>query len=111
MPIDGRSAHQLDPHRFEMSFRHAAVLALVVWYLMLPPISPRGVDVSAPLSRWTIYKDYDSIHLCVEGETQLRERGEREPNLTPPLQFPPRQLEQFAAADCVASDDLRLKEK
>jgi hypothetical protein len=94
-----------------MKFRHTTVLVLLGWYLMLPPISPSGVDSSAPLSRWTVYKDYDSIHLCVAGETQLRERGEREPNLTPALQFPRRQLEQFASADCIASDDPRLKEK
>jgi hypothetical protein len=94
-----------------MIFHHIAAIALVGWYLMIPPMSASGVDISAPLSRWTVYKNYDSIHLCVAGETQLRERGDREPNMTPPLQFPPRQLEQFASADCIASDDPRLKEK
>ena len=94
-----------------MRLRHTTALALVAWYLMLPPISLRGVDVSAPLPKWTMYQDYDSFLSCTVAETELHNRGWKDSSATPPLQFPRAQLEQFAAADCVVSNDPRLKAK
>lgn len=78
---------------------------------MIPPITPNGVDVSAHLSKWTPYQDYDSLHSCVVAWSELKNRAAQNSNVTPPLEFPHRQLEQFAAAQCVASDDPDLKSK
>ena len=92
-----------------MTLRHAPTIALVSWYLMMPPIKLNGVDVSAPLSSWTVYQDYDSFRACFAGETELRKRAEEDPSVQPQLQFPLKQLQQFGAADCIDSDDSRLK--
>jgi|HubBroStandDraft_4_1064222.scaffolds.fasta_scaffold496349_2 hypothetical protein len=46
-----------------MKPRHAAALALVGWYLLLPPInldSKAVLDIDAPFSKWEIYKAFDS---------------------------------------------------
>jgi hypothetical protein len=47
----------------QMKPRHAAALALVGWYLLLPPInldSKAVLDIDAPFSKWEIYKAFDS---------------------------------------------------
>ena len=41
-----------------MKPRHAAVLALVGWYLMLPPFSAKDVLYNTPLSRWEAVENY-----------------------------------------------------
>ena len=43
-----------------MNLRHAAALALVGWYLMVPPLS----NPSAPLSKWNLYRSYDTAREC-----------------------------------------------
>ena len=71
-----------------MKPRHAAVLALVGWYLMLPPLTQTGPDTynlppdtSAPLSKWTYQTPrdhFDSEKECKEelkGRQELAARG------------------------------------
>jgi hypothetical protein len=70
-----------------MRLRHITSLALFGWYLMIPPINPSGVDTSAALSKWIVYKDYDSVAGCVSAQSELRQRAQQDPNVTPPLQF------------------------
>jgi hypothetical protein len=36
-----------------MRLRHAAALALMGWYLMIPPPGPHGPNVAVPLSQWS----------------------------------------------------------
>jgi len=36
----------------DMKPRHAAALALVGWYLMMPPMGNGKVYVTAPLTKW-----------------------------------------------------------
>jgi hypothetical protein len=53
-----------------MKPRHAAELALVGWYLMVPPPVLHGnppVDLEAPLSKWTLFSMYDSAAECEKG--------------------------------------------
>ena len=88
-----------------MKLRHAAALALVGWYLMLPPTTLNGVDISAPLAQWSIYQEYDSYRNCVAGWSELQNQTKPDAQ----LQFPPKQLRQFAAAQCVSSEDSDLK--
>jgi hypothetical protein len=55
-----------------MKSRHAVALALVGWYLMVPPPGPpRSTGAStappnntAPLNQWTIRNSYDSAQAC-----------------------------------------------
>jgi hypothetical protein len=53
-----------------MKIRHAAVLALAGWYLMMPPqtrfwwIGQQRYDDSASLSRWTIEQSFDKAEAC-----------------------------------------------
>jgi len=55
----------------EMKPRHAAALALVGWYLMIPPLQsanrddPSGPrDLHAPISQWDQVSAYDSAAKC-----------------------------------------------
>ena len=88
-----------------MKLRHAAALALVGWYLMVPPValntspaaradrfSRKGNqgwnhDTSAPLTDWTVNRKYDRVEDCDEDRSY-------EPD-----------------AICVRSDDLRFRLK
>ena len=48
-----------------MKPRHAAALALVGWYLMVPQLLPNGsVDFKAPLSQWYQIGGFDSAAAC-----------------------------------------------
>jgi hypothetical protein len=51
-----------------MKSRHAAALALVVWYLMQPPVvgqgSGRNVWNHAPLRKWERAATFDSEEVC-----------------------------------------------
>jgi hypothetical protein len=63
-----------------MKPRHAATLALLGWYLMIPPLTQKGPDTfglppdtSAPLSKWT-YARTDLFDTKEECETELKNR-------------------------------------
>ena len=85
-----------------MKPRHAAALALVGWYLMMPPsktpkpdvltlLAPIFIaDTAAPLSRWTKVDTFP---------TQLRCEARRAADLRAPVE------------QCVPDDDPRLKGK
>jgi len=51
-----------------MISRHAAALALVGWYLMLPPMTGTGaewtVDINAPIAKWEQSGAYDTAQSC-----------------------------------------------
>jgi hypothetical protein len=69
----------------------ASVLALVGWYLMLPPIKLEPnpyINVDAPLSEWFIESNYDSTGACKRGRAAL--------------------LVRMQSAQCVAAEDPRL---
>jgi hypothetical protein len=92
--------------------RHAAALALVGWYLMVPPLLPRlsegepylGFLPLAPLSQWTIV-DFDSARGCIDAHARLlRDRVMK--NVNDEIR-----IEQAYSARCIATDDPRLKEK
>jgi hypothetical protein len=118
-----------------MKVRHAAALALTGWYLMVPPtIESRNqncasykADTSQALR--TNFHAYDSAAACEKGghDEALRAADEAEtaivavdPNgrCSDPMNRASKEayaaLERMAAltgAQCVASDDPRLKEK
>ena len=59
-----------------MNLRHAAALALMVWYLIVPPtVGPYlRLDKSAPDSRWHIIQSFDTATAC-EGYLQEMKAG------------------------------------
>jgi hypothetical protein len=99
-----------------ITVRHAAALALVGWYLMVPPLttSTAGrtlVNSSAPLTAWLTIASYDTARECNAVWTDtLRTRtaivaalGEKSSPFV--------KGGAVAAARCIASDDPRLKGK
>jgi hypothetical protein len=102
-----------------MKPRHAAALALVGWYLIVPPASDwtkyhKGSNgaflhgfPSAPLSRWKRQGDFGSQIECEKARQRLTTRDGQGAN-----QLPTNAKQYFAAhATCVATDDPRLNEK
>ena len=90
-----------------MKFRHAAALALVGWYLMLPPLTPnaRWIDTTAPLSAWYKVKPpYASMHDCERAKNAMVALHRPNPS-SPSEQL---RLKGEEAALCVPSDDPRL---
>ncbi|HTR26336.1 MAG TPA: hypothetical protein VMI10_20355 [Terriglobales bacterium] len=106
-----------------MTLRHAAALALVGWYLIVPPSTRRTVpnpvdpahpwhvrtpvDETRPLSEWQKIGQFDSEHDCHRALKRLVYEGE-EPGHTQATN--PRKPV-WGTAQCIATDDPRLKEK
>ena len=94
-----------------MKLRHAAALALVGWYLMMPPVylPEWWVDPDAPLPQWTIEASFDTPRDC---ELRRRVRKEHSAAL---WDYNPRKLMVLRVQDllqlCIATDDPRLKDK
>ena len=93
-----------------MNLRHAAALALVGWYLMIPPTrgAPAEILYHAPLSEWEVGQVWHSKAEC---ENTLKE-------ITRDAQHDSDQctngdcavtVGQFANGRCMASDDPQLK--
>jgi hypothetical protein len=55
-----------------MRLSHAAGLALVGWYLMLPPFSREPLSFkNLPLSKWSIYKRYNGPDKCRQARSDI----------------------------------------
>jgi hypothetical protein len=91
-----------------MSFRHVAGLALVGWYLMLPPMgsveSRRNPSTgfyvaysTQPLNTWEIEESYDTAAEC---RTAIEQANQLARQSCP---------ECSGVASCIASKDPRLK--
>jgi hypothetical protein len=111
---------------------HAAAIALMGWYLMLPPIVQGPVtnpkcqqgyraDASLPLSGWTVDTAFDTAKECEatrdqahdevrhdQTEEHLSREGLSAEQLSSLCAHRVR-LEQLAQATCVSTDDPRLK--
>jgi hypothetical protein len=97
-----------------MNLRHAAALALVGWYLMLPTKSSRSLDYqpNLPLSQWSVDTSFDSADACesYRGEWQEKSRNAFT-NAKPDVKEAARALfELYNDSACISSDDPRLKE-
>ena len=93
-----------------MCFRHVATLALIGWYLMLPPVGSvesrrnpsTGLYVAystQPLSAWDIAGSYATAADC---SAALEEANQRARQACPDCS---------AVAECIASGDPALKSK
>jgi hypothetical protein len=117
---------------------HAVALALVGWYLMLPPLRPVSpedvsdrrvdltvppnrpmVDLTAPLAQWTIIKTFPTEKECraraKAALSEYRFKKMKDSFATTGYQsYPARDLsplEQEKDSRCIATDDPRRKKK
>jgi hypothetical protein len=83
-----------------MTDRHAAALALMVWYLIVPPLSPQnGIsDPSMPLYDWKILGSFTTVKDCEKIRTLM---------IQPPRLPGVGDLSHDFL--CIANDDRRLK--
>jgi hypothetical protein len=88
-----------------MKPRHAATLALVGWYLMIPPRTGAGdrqtFDDRAPLSHWFVFSAHDAAHEC-EGAKFLNREAHKQSS--DPMKAA------MDSAQCIATYDPRLEE-
>jgi len=108
-----------------VNLRHAAALALVGWYLMVPPIEScngafhGGVCNETPLAKWQIVKTYDSLSGCEnikaiwieKGQSYLVEMNASSRSRTTRMASDEASATTDIEATCVVSDDPRLKGK
>lgn len=91
-----------------MNLRHAAALALVGWYLMIPQSAlPPNVAYKKPLSTWQTIQSFDTADECQDYLSDFFQRSREKAalNMLEPA------YRDFMFAQCVASDDPRLKAK
>jgi len=97
-----------------MNLRHAAAVALVGWYLMIPPVIEKAgsyeADFNAPLSRWSVNSPFDSASECraVNANLVLQQR-----RVFDQAQVHSRDwavAQRLVVSQCIASDDPRLKD-
>jgi len=105
-----------------MKSRHATALAIVLWYLMIPPIgADNKIDAHAPLSKWRRGVGFESEKDC---DNSLKDAiqnpmtpAEYQAAVQATLKAKKRPLSQAemtkrtAESLCVATDDPRLKAK
>jgi hypothetical protein len=100
-----------------MRIRHAAVLTLVGWYLMVPPIrilgpasdpkTPVEFDRRAPLSEWKILGSFDTAKACYDYPAHLEKLLHRSGPAGAGADEAAKAW--FDKAQCIATDDPRLK--
>jgi hypothetical protein len=100
-----------------MKVRHAPALALLGWYLMLPPADLKTCPAAdAPISKWDISQSFDTASDCetsrsrsfnevIHGLAQHQFKGTCGDAKMDPI------AAQITLARCIATDDPRLKEK
>ena len=94
-----------------MTARHASFVALVGWYLMIPPPIPRmspPVDFDAPLSEWIPFSLHDNVIECEQDLITLYKLAETELVANPTDEGDRIQFHQLESAQCITSDDPRL---
>lgn len=85
-----------------IKLRHTAALALMGWYLFVPPqtrtwwIGAQRYDDAAPLNRWTLERSFDKAQACEAARLSTEAQ-------------PGDAAIRMGHAVCVASDDPRLK--
>jgi hypothetical protein len=94
-----------------MKLCHVAALALVGWYLMLPPPSfhkdtslPPSPDSEAVLSKWSTVGTSNTVGECKTEMARRQRQAERAENTKVEKSWK-------GAFLCIASDDPRLKVK
>jgi len=86
-----------------MNLSHVAALVLAGWYLMYPPMTPDGKNLTdAPLAKWGTAACFDTAKECeaarIHGQRSAKDLSGRFAVFK----------ERFDLARCVATDDPRL---
>jgi hypothetical protein len=106
-----------------MNPRNTAALALVGWYLMMPPRNEITLNALAPLSRWAIADSFDSASECrlalkqkkMIADDEKKQRVAEDERRLQRSEPPSANIEQIAIEEqnrrsvCIATDDPRLK--
>ena len=85
-----------------------AALALAGWYLMIPSSGlPPNVSYKQPLRKWQIVRSFDNAEDCQDSLDEFFEqsRQKKSVDMLEPA------YRDFMFAECVASDDPRLRTK
>jgi hypothetical protein len=100
---------------------HAALLAVVGWYLMVPPLAYDLPDLfskpAEPLAEWNQVAGYDTAKECESAKAEMASTAiKNEHALGCGSTFEtknPKCYKEFTKEDarCIASDDPRLKQK
>ena len=87
-----------------INFRQAIVCTVLVGsYLMVPPLYQNGTtDLSVPLSEWRQIDVFDTAPECVAGADEVYNDAKADKD-------DPVQVKRENAAECIATDDPRLK--
>jgi hypothetical protein len=80
---------------------HAAVLAFIGWYLIVPPLKGGIYDPRAPLSKWTISFPEETREDCVEERDGWLQASIQQHNTG--------RVRAFRLSKCVRTSDPRLK--
>lgn len=97
-----------------MTLYRAAALALLGWYLMVPPTigDSHEVNRTAPLSQWTIWRSFPRIEGCETAKDRVHKQAfARLTQMDATAHRSRRNRESFCVmcqAQCVADDDPRL---
>jgi len=97
-----------------MKLSHAAALALIGWYLMVPPPVVHNrlpVNLEAPLSECRLFSAHDSAAECMQGLVAFYKAAKAELLAKPGDESDRIRFYQLENSQCIASDDARLKEK
>jgi hypothetical protein len=88
-----------------MKPHHAAALALVGWYLMVPPLAPDGkeIDTTAKLSQWDPSLAFDRADECTNTLDALMKRA--------PTHAAHLNVLRVQHSRCISTDDPRLKDR
>jgi hypothetical protein len=98
-----------------MKVQHAATLALIGWYLMIPPLvdAPYKIDTEAPLATWKVYQTFDTADECNKSLTAVKAKYEH--TASAPLGTIEKGSRAFALqmtfAQCVSSSNPNLTAK
>src|SRR5260370_20513328 len=105
-----------------MKLSRAAALALVGWYLMLPPMNEKGVFSDAPMSDWDQIESFENAAACEQAlrlsqdalsatsDQEFKERSQQEAAQNGKMIISKVDaLRRANNGKCIASDDPRLK--
>jgi hypothetical protein len=87
-----------------MNFRHAAALAFIGWYLMVPlreSDNSAKLRANVPLSEWEYVDSFDTAKECREAGLKEEQRYAKDPL----------EANEYGTWECIATDDPRLNEK
>lgn len=85
-----------------MKVCRAAALALLGWYLMMPPLGADQLyDNTAPISKWSINSSFNNAMECIDRQAHMLQRAKD--------QHDKHGENAWLSSACIVSDDPRLK--